>query len=302
MLVRTRSAGTGFFPCRRLFGILPLMWTSLLLVSCALLAGQSGANDAGTPTAPAVADEGTGERDVVDTAPAQTPEPVRPVEPAEAPPAAPDEKEQKKTPLSGKTSTTKRPLLVPPQESWVRAKTGVHVVGLIGAPRLLPLLAQGVTSTVEVQGGAFFSRHFFVQGEFALVFGEREGGVLKGYRGRVRGGLFTERDQLSLRADLHAGITSVSRIPIPRTGIGGMAAWRFVDVGWLRWDGAAELDLDLLAVAPAPAAGLSTGIVMRFSPIDCGVRVGARGEGIIALAVNAFVGEVYGEAFVGGRF
>jgi hypothetical protein len=123
---------------------------------------------------------------------------------------------------------------------------------------------------------------------------------LAGYRGRFRLGLVSDSDRLVLAADLHAGVSSVALLPLPRVGLGGSATFRLWRDEVFTWDIKADADADLVVIAPAPGVGVSTGTSWRFGGVETGARVGVDADAVVAVFVNTPGAAVYASAVVGG--
>ncbi len=171
---------------------------------------------------------------------------------------------------------------------------------------LVPFVVPGPALGGDFSAQLLFIDHIIVGVDVAASVGlatdRADPAPLAGYRGRGRLGLITNLDRLVLQADVHAGVSSVALLPLPRVGVGGAAAWRAIDSGIFVWDIKGEIDLDLVVIAPAPGLGLSTGWTFRYRDLDAGVRVGVDADAIVAVVVNTVGAAAYLDLFVGARF
>ena len=193
---------------------------------------------------------------------------------------------------------------------FVSASLRLNLEGRLGASvgnvLLVPFVVPGPGVGGELSAQLVFVEHITFGADLALSFGlatdRADPAPLAGYKGRLRAGLLADADNLVLSADLHAGISSIALLPLPRVGLGGAATFRLYRGEVLTWDVKADLDLDVVIIAPSPGIGLSTGLSWRFGVLEFGARVGVDADAVVAVIVNTAGAAVFLNVFAGGRF
>lgn len=166
------------------------------------------------------------------------------------------------------------------------ARLGVSVGNVLLVPFVVPGPAGG--GALEARLVAF--EHLTVGADVAASFGlatdRSDPAPLAGYRGRLRCGLLADADRLVLAIDVHAGVSSVALLPLPKVGVQGAATFRIVRTEHISWDLKAEADADLILIAPAPGFGVSSGVTVGAGLFEFGVRVGVDADAVVAVVVN----------------
>lgn len=217
------------------------------------------------------------------TPPTTTPEPPKPTEPTE-----------------------------PPKEEprWWQASLRLHGDARLGVTAgnvlLVPFVVPGPAAGGQFEAQFVVFEHVTVGADIAASFGlatdRSDPAPLAGYRGRVRFGLLADADRLVLAVDLHAGVSSVALLPLPKVGISGAATFRLVHTEYVSWDLKADADADVIIIAPAPGLGVSSGVTVRFGGFESGVRVGVDADAVVAVVVNTAGAAAYVDVFAGARF
>lgn len=210
------------------------------------------------------------------------------------------------------TTDTTQEETAPLSQNWVRAsvKGNVGVLANTLPPFVVP--GPGLSAGFEVGGSA--ARNLFIEADVGLGFGLQDGSSpIGGYSVRGRFGFFHDMGTISLRADAHVLIDSVLFIPVPRIGVGGALAWRYleVDVG-----DRSTLSLELGAGADVepilPGLHLDLGTALRFriplkpapdtERLELGLRLGADADALAPLIYAAASVNGIAEGWLNYRF
>lgn len=250
-----------------------------------------------------------------------TDEPITPVDGTEVPDdLAPDPRDDPafKEPPDSSSHAPLIPIpsnLEAPKDPFrlVRSTARLHLNGRFGVSvgnvLLVPFVIPGPAGGGEFSGQLTFFDHFTagvdVGASFGLATDRSDPAPLAGYRGRLRLGLLADADALVLAADLHAGLSSVALLPLPKVGVGASATFRLYRGEVFTWDIKSDGEFDLVIIAPAPGLGVSTGFTWRFGNdigVDTGVRFGVEADAVVAVVVNTAGAAAFVDAFIGGRF
>ncbi len=168
--------------------------------------------------------------------------------------------------------------------------------GSVGNVLLVPFATPGPGASLAVDGELTFLNLAFTHLDIAASMGFSQSGdpvPLAGYRAMGAAGLRQQGRFAGLGADVHAGITSFALIPLPRYGVGADLAVILVNWGGFSWEIKARGDLDLLVIAPAPSASLTTALRWRSDDGWFAVRGGVAGDAIVAVLVNTLGAQVF---------
>lgn len=265
-----------------------MSWRTLLLTVCVCLVLGGSVSRAQAPTPPPA-----------ETVPLVTPAPVEPapvepppVEPPVAPPpdpqaAQPAERLEDLLPIDDD------------DQRWVlfkvKLKLGGRLGGSVGNVLAVPFAVPGPGVTIDLASEFELFRAAFVGTSLGVSLGqsERPGDIpLGGYGALIFGGARGDLRWLKGEVDLHLGVTSLALVPIPRLGIGVQGSVLPVREDWIEWDVTARSDLDVLLIAPAPGASLSTGVRLNIGDAWTELRLGADGNAVVAVLVNSLSGSL----------
>jgi hypothetical protein len=181
-----------------------------------------------------------------------------------------------------------------PVRVTLRSSLDGRLGGAVGNVLLVPFATPGPGLGASLGGTFLVWDTFFTRADIAASAGYAQNGdalPLAGYEGLVAVGARMNGRYAGLSADVHLGVSSVALFPLPRTGVGGEVIVRpvavdFDDDAGFWWDFRLRADADVLIIAPAPSASLSTGVRWWGGSTFVGARAGVAGDAIIAVVFN----------------
>lgn len=185
------------------------------------------------------------------------------------------------------------------EQRWVlldiELEMGGRLGGTVGNVLAVPFAVPGPGLTIDLATEIELFRIAFIGSSLGLSLGQsqRPGDLpLGGYGALVFAGARGDLRWIKGEVDLHLGLTSLALVPIPRVGLGMQGSVLPVREDWIEWDMTARSDLDVLLIAPAPGASLSTGVRLNFGHAWAELRLGADGNVVVAVLYNALSGAI----------
>lgn len=194
------------------------------------------------------------------------------------------------------------PMFTSRSQLHLGARLGVAAGNIGIVPFFLPgpgAFLQG-SERVALWNTAFFE----LDGGLALGINDQNDSTsIAGYKLRGAFGLrLAPNSTFAFDLDAHAGVTSVVLLPLPRLGLGATMVFNRPIGAGVAVTGSANIDLDLLLIAPAPGFSANLGLVWNYGPVFAGVHAGVDGDAIIAVVVNTVSASGYVRATLGCSF
>jgi hypothetical protein len=174
---------------------------------------------------------------------------------------------------------------------------GAHAGASIGNVLLVPFAVPGISASLDLSEKITLFDTAFTRADLGIALGYNSEGDAVSFVGYSAQGAFGLRIQpvefFEWQPEVHAGITSIAYLPVPKYGVGNTGTFLFNLDDDQRIDIKLRTDLDVLVIIPAPSGSASVGYRHRFGPFASSIRVGVEGSAILAALANTLSGNVF---------